>query len=296
MLEWKPRRLLGIGLGVGVVLIILLLDGLLLGILRSQPISFLSFALGLLMVLSLFIAATLGFLVYGLLTLRYLIGRDGVVISWARRQETIPLATIESIEPLAVLGDRISRRRFCLPGHCIGWGSDDQGRKVLLYSTGSRSDELLITTADASYIVSPSNPSGFLSAVSARRRLGPAQSLQRARREGGLAGLPLWRDGIAMGLAAAGSIANAGLFAYIALRYPHLPGIIPLLSEAGQVTLLGNKGELWELPAIGLTVLLANTILGFALHRWERLVTYCLGAMAVLVQILVWSAAIKAMG
>ncbi|MCJ7619347.1 MAG: hypothetical protein MUP64_03910, partial [Anaerolineae bacterium] len=87
MLEWKPRRLLGVGLGVGVVLIILLVDGLLLGTLRSQPISFLSFALGFLTVLSLFIVATLGYLIYGLLTLRYLIGRDSVVISWARRQE-----------------------------------------------------------------------------------------------------------------------------------------------------------------------------------------------------------------
>jgi len=296
MLEWKPRRLLGVGLGVGVVLIILLLDGLLLGTLRSQPISFLSFALGFLTVLSLFIAATIGYLIYGLLTLRYLIGRDSVVISWARRQETIPLAAIESIELLAGLGDRIRKRRFCLPGHCIGWGRDDQGREVLLYSTGPRSDELLITTADMSYVVSPSNPSGFLSAVRARRRLGPAESLERTRREGGLAGLSLWRDGIALGLAGAGAIANAGLFAYVALRYPHLPGIVPLLSEAGQVTLLGHKEELWGLPAIGLTVLLTNTILGFALHRWERLVTHCLGAMAVLVQILVWSAALKVIG
>jgi hypothetical protein len=296
MLEWKPRRLLGVGLGVGIVLILLLLDGLLLGILRSRPVAFLSFVLGLLVVLSLFLAGTLGYLIYGLLRLRYLIGRDSVVISWAARQETIPLAAIESIEPLVGLGDRIRGRRFCLPGHCVGWARDDQGRRVLLYSTGPRSEELLITTADTSYVISPRNPSGFLSAVRARRRLGPAESLERARSEGGLAGLAIWRDLVAVGLAAIGALANAGLFAYIALRYPHLPGIVPLLSEAGQVTLLGYKEELWELPAIGLTVLLANTILGFALHRWERVVTYCLGAMAILVQVIIWSAAIKVMG
>jgi hypothetical protein len=296
MLEWKPSRLLGVGLGVCAVLIILLLDGLLLGILRSQPISFLSFALGLLIVLSFFVAATLGCLVYGLLSLRYLIGRDSVVISWARRRETIPLAAVDSIEPVAGLGDRVRGRRFCLPGHCIGWARDDQGRRVLLYSTGHRSNELLITTADTSYVVSPSNPSGFRSAVRARRQLGPAQRLERARREGGLAGLAIWHDLTAVGLAAAGAVANAGLFAYIALRYPHLPGIVPLLSEAGQVTLLGHKEELWQLPAIGLTVLLANTILGFGLHKWERLLTYCLGAMAILVQVIIWSAAIRVMG
>jgi hypothetical protein len=296
MLEWKPRRLLGVGLGVGIVLILLLLDGLLLGILRSRPVAFLSFVLGLLVVLSLFLAGTLGYLIYGLLRLRYLIGRDSVVISWAARQETIPLAAIESIEPLVGLGDRIRGRRFCLPGHCVGWARDDQGRRVLLYSTGPRSEELLITTADTSYVISPRNPSGFLSAVRARRRLGPAESLERARSKGGLAGLAIWGDLVAVGLAAMGALANAGLFAYIALRYPNLPGIVPLLSEAGQVTLLGHKEELWELPAIGLTVLLANTILGFALHRWERVVTYCLGAMAILVQVIIWSAAIKVMG
>jgi hypothetical protein len=45
-----------------------------------------------------------------------------------------------------------------------------------------------------------------------------------------------------------------------------------------------------------LAVLLANTILGFALHRWERLATYCLGVVAILVQVIVWSAALKVMG
>ena len=294
MLEWKPRRLLGVGTGIGVILALLLLDGLLVGVVRDLPVSLVSFGLVLLAALSLFLVAILCYLVYGLLTLRYLIGRDSVVISWARRRETIPLVAIEAIIPVTDLGHEIRANRFRFPGHSIGRGRDDRGRELLFYSTGPRSDELLISTAETSYVISPSKSTGFLSAVRARRRLGPAQVLEQTRREGGVAGLSIWRDWKALCLVVVAAVVNAGLFAYIALRYPHLPEVVPLLSEAGQVSLTGAKEELFELPVIGLVVLITNTALGFALHRRERPVTYALGAIALLVQIIVWSAAISA--
>jgi hypothetical protein len=284
-----------VGTVMATVLAIVLLDGLLLAWVGSRPIALISFVVGLLVTLSGLAGAVLCYLLYGLLTLRYLIGRDSVIISWARRQETIPLAAIEAIGPRAERGGRIKTRGFCFPGHCIGWGREDEGREVLFYSTGRRADELFIVTAARSYVIAPSNPTGFLSAVRARRRLGPAQSLEQVRREGGLAGLPVWRDRIALGLTATAAAANASLFGYIAFLYPQLPEVVPLMSEAGQVQLLGAKEELFALPAIGLVVLLVNTALGFALHRWERPATYFLEGIALLVQILVWSAAISVM-
>lgn len=295
MLEWKPRRLLGGGIGIGAMLAILLLDGLLLQILINSPISIASFVLGLLIALSLPLLAILGFLLYGLFSLRYLIGRDSLVISWARRQEIIPLAAIESITSVADLDERIKARGLCWPGHCVARGRDDRGAEVRFYSTGHRAQELMIITPVVAFVISPSNPAGFLAAVRARRRLGPAQDLQQTRTERGLVALPIWRDWKALGLAASGVVANAGLFAYVTLRYPHLPELVPLLFEAGQVRLIGAKEELFELPIIGLTVLVANTALGFALHRWERLLTYFLGSIALLAQILFWSAVISVM-
>jgi hypothetical protein len=295
MLEWRPRRLLGVSVGIGSILAILLLDGVLVRIGSSLSMSFVSFLLGLLIVLSIPIAAVLGYLVYGLLTMKYLIGRDSVVISWAGRKETIPLAAIESVVPLGELGSTIKSKGIRIPGQSIRRGRDDRGGEVLFYSNGRGPDELLIRTAVKSYIVSPSKPTAFITAVGARRRLGPARSLEQARQERGLVGLSVWRDWTALGLAVAGAVANGGLFAYISLRYPYLPEIVPLLSEAGRVKLIGAKAELFELPVLGLTVLVVNTVLGFVLHRWERPVTYTLGAIALLVQILVWSAAISVM-
>jgi len=295
MLEWKPRRLLGGGIGTGAMLGILLLDGLLLQILSNSPISIASFVLGLLIALSLPLLAILGFLLYGLFSLRYLMGRDSLEISWARRQEIIPLAAIESIASVADLDDRIKARGLCWPGHCVARGRDDKGGEVRFYSTGRRAQEVMIVTPVVAFVISPSNPTGFLAAVRARRRLGPARDLQQTRIERGLVALPIWRDWKALGLAASGIVANASLFAYMTLRYPHLPELVPLLSEAGQVKLIGGKEELLELPIIGLTVLLANTALGFALHRWERLLTYFLGSIALLAQILFWSAVISVM-
>jgi hypothetical protein len=295
MLQWKPRRLLGVGVGVGAIVVILALDAVLLGQVTSQPIAFPSFVMGLLIAMSAVALAIVAHQIYGLLSLKYLLGRDSIIISWARRQEIIPLAAIESVAPFADQTVKVVRRGFCCPGYNIGRGRDQEGRDLLSYSNGRGSDELLITTAAASYVISPDNPTGFLSAVRARQRLGPARRLEQARMEGGLAGLPVWRDWMALGLTSLAAAANAGLFAYIAFRYPRLPEIVPLFSEAGRVTVIGARAELFELPVIGLVVVLANTALGFALHRQERLLTYILGAFACLVQILVWSAAISAM-
>ena len=296
MLEWKPRRFLGIGIGIGVILALVLLDGLILGALRSLPISFTSFVMAVTLALSVLLVPLTGYLVYGVLTLKYMMGRDGAFVLWAGRQETIPLAAVEGVVRLAEERDSITRPRFCLPGHCIGRGRDGRGREVLFYSTGHREDELLITTALHSYVISPDNPTGFLSAVRARRRLGPTRSLEQTRREGGVADLAIWRDWKALGLVIVAVVANVSLFGYIAFRYPALPEIVPVLSESGQVRLLGAKEELFELPVLGLVVLLGNTALGLALHRWERPVTYALAAVALLVQIIVWWAAIGAMG
>jgi hypothetical protein len=296
MLEYRPRRLLGVATGVVGIIAVLILDVLLFILIRSAPINLLTFLAGLLVVLSIPLMAVGAYLVYGLVSLHYLMGRDSLVISWSRRRETIPLAAIESAERVVDTKGRIVRRGIRYPGHCLGWGRDERGRRLLLYSTGRPAEELLIATQNGSYVISPSNPSGFLSALAARRRVGPTQSVEHVRVETGLAGLPIWRDWIALGLAGAGAVANALLFAYVSLQYPRLPGIVPLLSEAGQVKLIGSKAELFELPAIGLTVLVTNTILGFGLHRWERPATYALGAFALLVQVLFWVAVIGLVG
>jgi hypothetical protein len=296
MLDWKPRRLVGVAIGVLIIAGLLLMDVLLVSYLNSRSVDFLSFLLGLLVVLSVPALAVLSYLVYGLATLRYLVGRDSLVISWSRRRENIPLATIQSLVRLTDGGTRIKRRGFRWPGHCLGWGSDAGGRRLLFYSTGRTADEVLITTRTGSYVISPANPSGFLAALDARRRLGPTQSLEQGRTEAGLVGLPIWHDWVALGLTGAAALANGSLFAYLSLRYPYLPEIVPLLSEAGEVHLLGTKAELYELPVIGLTVLVVNTALGFVLHRWERPATYALGAVAVLVQGLVWMAVLGLTG
>jgi hypothetical protein len=295
MLQWKPRRLLGVGVGFGTILVIVTLDAVLLGTVTSQPLSFSSFIMGLLVTMSLLALAIIIYQIYGLVSLKYLLGRDSIIISWARRQEIIPLAAIESITPLAEQSGPMVRRGFHYPGYHIGGGRDGEGRDLLSYSNGRLSDELLITTTAVSYLISPAKSTGFLSAVRARQRLGPAQKLEQARMEGGIAGWPVWRDWTALALMSLAAMANASLFAYMAFRYPSLPEIVPLFSEAGQVTLIGARRELFGLPAIGLVVVLANITLGFVLHRQERLLANMLGAVALLVQILVWSAAMSAM-
>jgi hypothetical protein len=293
MLQWRPKRLLGAAVGVAIMLVIVLVDGLFVLVVVRRPLSLASFVLGLLVALSLPSLAVLGYLLYGLFSLRYRLGRDAVVVSWAGRREIIPLTVIESVASDWGVREKPRIRGLRWPGYCVARRQNEGTRSILVYSTGRPSEELLITTPAVVYVISPSNRTAFVSALSARQQVGPAEGLQQTTEDAGVAALPIWRDWVALSLLASGVVANVTLFGYIIALYPSLPGVVPLLSERGQVSLIGPKGELLQLPVIGLTVLLANALIGGVLHRQERFLTHVLTAIALLAQILLWSAVVS---
>jgi uncharacterized membrane protein len=90
------------------------------------------------------------------------------------------------------------------------------------------------------------------------------------------------------GLAALGNVA---LFVYLWLRFDTLPDLIPLHFDAsGLADRIEAKSAIWGIPIIGAIVLVANTIVGVAVHSRERAATLLLLTGALLVQILLWLA------
>jgi uncharacterized membrane protein len=98
-------------------------------------------------------------------------------------------------------------------------------------------------------------------------------------------------------LLALGLLLNLALFAYIGWRYRALPESLPLHFDIlGQPDRFGVRSEIFKLPAIGLLLLILNSLLGLAIQRWEKLGAYLLLGVAPVVQVLFWLAALNIMG
>jgi hypothetical protein len=98
-------------------------------------------------------------------------------------------------------------------------------------------------------------------------------------------------------LLALGLLLNLALFAYVGWRYRALPESLPLHFDIlGQPDRLGVRSEIFKLPAIGLLLLVLNSLFGLAIQRWEKLGAYLLLGVTIVVQVLFWLAALNTMG
>jgi len=102
-------------------------------------------------------------------------------------------------------------------------------------------------------------------------------------------------------LLALGLLLNLALFAYVGWHYRALPESLPLHFDIlGQPDRFGVRSEIFKLPAIGLLVLVLNSLFGLAIHRCQlegcELGAYLLLGVATVVQVLFWLAALNIMG
>ena len=116
-------------------------------------------------------------------------------------------------------------------------------------------------------------------------------------RLGAIATRVIGRDRLVHVLLALGLLLNLALFAYIGWRYRALPESLPLHFDIlGQPDRLGVRSEIFKLPAIGVLLWVLNSLFGLAIQRWEKLGTYLLLGVTVVVQVLFWLAALNIMG
>jgi uncharacterized membrane protein len=100
---------------------------------------------------------------------------------------------------------------------------------------------------------------------------------------------------------ALGLLLNLALFAYVGWHYRALPESLSLHFDIlGQPDRFGVRSEIFKLPAIGLLVLVLNSLFGLAIDRCQlegcELGAYLLLGVATVVQVLFWLAALNIMG
>lgn len=260
---------------------------------RAQQISFLTFLMGLVVLLSVPVLLVLIYQMVSWLTLRYRLNRNGVVVSWVGTEQIIPIRDIQRIVPGREFGGTVVRRRgLRWPGHERGDGMVPGIGRTRFLASRPLEEQLLLVTPGRAFAISPDGSDAFLHAFESRQKLGPNRLLDQSVRRPRWFTWPLWTDQTAWVLLGAAGIVNLGLFGYLCLRFPGLDFQLPLhFNSLGQADRIGTKVELFALPIIGLIILATNLGLGLFLYRRERAGSYLLWGAAAAVQALFWLAA-----
>lgn len=264
---------------------------------QLQQISFLSFLLAVVVILTFALLAILLYQTVSCLTLRYHLNRNAITIRWAETSRVVPIRDIQRIIWGRDLGGTIVRRRgIHWPGHERGEGAVPGLGRTRFLATGGLAQQLLLVTPGETIGISPRDPEGFVQAYESRRELGPNRLLEPAVRRARWLTWSLWTDQTARVLLSAAALLNLALFGYLCARFPNLDMQLPLhFNSLGQVDRIGTKVELFSLPIIGLIILAVNLPLGLFLYRRERAGSYLLWGAAAAAQTLFWLAAFSIM-
>ncbi len=107
----------------------------------------------------------------------------------------------------------------------------------------------------------------------------------------------LRRDRALMAILILALLINMALLIFLAVRFEAFPDPLPLHFDAsGLPDRIDAKAGIFGLPIIGLVVFAANVFIGFVVHRRERAAAMLFASSALLMQILLWLAALNIVG
>lgn len=297
MTEWKTNIGQGLSIGIGLLATILLVDVDLIWLATVRPLGIGTFIIGLAVLFSLGLSGLLGYWLAGLVRSGYFLDRNALVIRWGAMEQTIPARQIERVLTGEAVEGHIRFYGGMWPGHCVGYGELPDGGPVLFYATVPPRHQIYIVTPGLTYGISPADHDGFLTSLHQRLQMGPTQIVEQSSKRPGFLDWGLWRDRVGLMLLAAGFLAALALTGLLCFRFPTLSRLVPLhFDAAGNPDRLGPRGQIFIIPLIGLVVLLLNSVLGGLIYRRERVASYLLWGGAVLIQVLVWTAAVGILG
>ena len=291
---FRPPRLAPLLLGLGAVLVALGFAGLGLYGLLAASISLWSFFLGFLAFLLLIAAGLAAWRTYACWGMCYHLNRDGLTIRWGYRKVVVPLADIGEL----VASDRKPVKwsgGIHWYAYHVGLADVESLGPTRFYATHLSPSRLVyVQAAGDRYAISLKNPKVFARYLETCRGLGSLSRRKSGTDEGSLASLQMWSDPWALGLLVTAFMINLALFAYLSHRFPSLSSYLSLhFAPTGQVDRIGEKLEIFKLPGMALVVLGGNSLASLVLHLRERYLALLALAVALLVQVLFWVAAVE---
>ncbi len=87
---------------------------------------------------------------------------------------------------------------------------------------------------------------------------------------------------------------NLGLVSFLVMRFEGMNDLVPLHYDAqGFPDRIESKSGIYGLPVIGFVILFGNAIMALAAYRRERAASILLASSAMMVQLLLWLAALN---
>ncbi len=289
MTIYPPRSWPAILSLIALMLLVLGIDAALLFALLRSPVDARSVVIGLVLAASLPLLAALGYWLWGILTLRYSLDRNALVVYWAGSQHIVPLPGVIAAATAREAGvaPRVEGLRWL--GYQIGQADFPDIGRTRVFASRPLAEQVIVKTTTDAYALSPGDPDAFISELGARLRLGPTDYVVAETRPNPWLGLGLWRDRLAYTLVGVAAVSAIILFAWVSLRYGGLPEAL-FFGVSGLP--LPRVSALF-LPTIGLLALLGNVAFAVWVYRRQPAAAYLVLGGALAVQIVVWIATLR---
>lgn len=284
-MKWKPIARTGVLFGSTIIFLVVLIDSGLLWRVVYGPLNGVTFVCAFLTLLSLPVMAVIGHRIYDFMLLRYEFDRNRLMIATAATKQIIPMHSIKQV--ISGRDVEIERMRtLTWPGYFCGQGDVKGIGLTLFYAAASPREQVIIVTPTLAYGISVHDLDEFTEVLAASQQIGPSVEVRQASEQAAYVRWPIWGDRLAQGVLLGGIMLNGALFALLLFRYPHLPSLLPMHYDiGGQVDRIAPRKEVFDLPIIGLITWAVNGIVGAALYRRQRMVSYLAWGGALIVQL-----------
>ncbi len=297
MKPWKTKKGLGLGGGIGLMIAIMLIDTNLIWLTTERPLRIGTFIIGLAVLTSLGLLGLIVYWLHGLMHSSYSLDRNALVIHWGAAEQTIPTGQIERVFTGDKVEGRISFYGGIWPGHCVGYGDVPDAGPTFFYATAPPQHQIYVVTPGLTYGISPADPEGFVESLAKRLDMGATQIVEQSSKRPGFLDWTIWQDRVGVGLLLVSFLTVLALTGLLCYQFLALPRMVPLHFDAlGNPDRLEARGQIFIIPLIGLLALLLNGGLGGLAYRRERMVSYMLWGGSILIQVLLWTAAIGILG
>ncbi len=296
-MTYIPSRMKGLAIGLAMLAVLLL--GLVSGVLQLTK-GQISPLLALWVALPIFclpLALVVLYRLFGLITARYVLDRNGFYLRWGFVVEEIPINALLAVhDGDAVAGPLRPASGFWWPGCVVGRRVHATLGNLAFFATTGVEGLLVLQLPEGSIAISPVDREGFRQAVRNSSRLGALEIIERRSQAPDFFSVRLWSNRWARSMILAGLILPLALLAFLGFQANRLPMEVPF-----GFTPSGHPGP-WAPPTRLLLLALmvgfwwlVDLILGVWLYRREQHqpIAYIVWGASPLLGILVWIAVLQ---
>jgi hypothetical protein len=203
---------------------------------------------------------------YALQRARYVLGRDGISLSWGLRHEDIPIDQVTWIGSAEQYQKGISRPPLRMPGAVLGVQSQPDGTQMEFIAARGANLVIIVTPA-RTYAISPADTAEFLRTYRKLAEFGSLAPIQSKSDYPTFLLTRSWADRPARILLILATVLALGLITWVGLSIPNHPQVALRLNTSGPAAEKVAGVRLLLLPVLNTFFFLADAVMGLFFYR-----------------------------